>query len=150
MNKNDLSSGQFAFMFSFGVVLVAIGTDLAGRLLVFLKGEWPYLSYGLIILGYVVAIYIAHASLANLVAWYQESTDKKVIQHTSELESLKAAEKEHEYQLKKMRDTLSKHSQRHFELQRKFEKMIEEKNVIPITSAECVEAAVEEAVGDFI
>lgn len=41
-NESKMSGTEFGIIFAVGVIAIIVGTDLAGRLLHFLYGEWPY------------------------------------------------------------------------------------------------------------
>ena len=77
-NENKMSGTEFGILFAVGIIAAVVGTDLAGRLLQFLYGEWPYICIGLVVIAFIGISAYVHSDFSHIQLGYQHQVDEKL------------------------------------------------------------------------
>lgn len=155
MKNSEMSGTEFGVLVTIGVVVIAVGTDLAGRLLYFLYGEGPYFCIGLILLAFVgVNIYV-HSEFNYIQNGFEKEVEKKLTEYEQKVSNIN----NQNYGMNREMEVIRKSLESNFSICEKtifkVEKLLEQKTPIRAVAESAfareddrnVQAAVSEMVG---
>jgi len=151
--NNKLNPREFAMFAVIGVIAVAVGTDLTGRLLHFLYGEWPYICLGLVVLTFFGVCFYVHSDFTNIHWLFQKEVDRKLEMADRDLGSLRYENKNIRAELEFIRknyDSLSRFCSKTFD---KVDTLLEQKSPVIIETPQSrqeVEQSVHDAIQEVI
>ena len=87
--NNKLSAREFGMFAVIAVIATGIGTDLTGRLLHFLYGEWPYICLGLVVIAFFGVCFYVHHDFTNIHWSFQKEIESKLVMADREIGSLR-------------------------------------------------------------
>jgi hypothetical protein len=89
MNKQQTSHLEFGVLAAVGVIALAVGVDLTGKLLHFLYGEWPYICAGLVVVLFFAVNWWVYSEFGNEHRRFEKDVEKELAEYEAKFSSLR-------------------------------------------------------------